>query len=109
MDDPRRPPDRSIISRGSGNPEMQSRLVHTDEFHTDETSTRSAPLQHKMADDKRVFVVLVTGKLKSGQIGQFIENFKPLAAHVTEHEEGTLTYQLSTGDEDPDRLCIYER
>ena len=58
----------------------------------------------------KVCVVVVTGKLKPGQLPLFVENFRPLAAHVAEHEAGTLTYQLSTGySEDPDRLCIYER
>ena len=56
-----------------------------------------------------VYVVVVSGKLKPGQMSQFIENFKPLAKHVAENEEGTLTYQFSTGGDDPDRLCIYER
>ena len=56
-----------------------------------------------------VYVVVVTGKLKPGQLPQFIENFKPLAQHVHKHEEGALTYQLSTGGDDPDRLCIFER
>ena len=56
-----------------------------------------------------VYVVVVTGKLKPGQLPQFIENFKPLAQHVQKHEEGALTYQLSTGGDDPDRLCIFER
>lgn len=33
----------------------------------------------------------------------------PQAEHVTKHEEGTLSYQLSWGDEDPDSLIIFER
>ncbi|GAX79743.1 hypothetical protein CEUSTIGMA_g7184.t1 [Chlamydomonas eustigma] len=57
----------------------------------------------------QVYVVVVTGKLKEGQMPQFIENFKPLAQHVQENEEGALTYQLSTGGDDPNDLCIYER
>ena len=63
----------------------------------------------EQSDKGSVYVVVVSGKLKPGQMEQFIENFKPLAKHVTEEEEGTLTYQLSTGGDDPDRLCIYER
>ena len=59
--------------------------------------------------EKGVYVVVVTGKLKPGQLPQFVENFKPLAEHVEKNEEGALTYQLSTGGDDPDRLCIYER
>ncbi len=62
-----------------------------------------------MSDDGKVYVVVVTGKLQAGQITQFIENFRPLAQHVQEHEEGTLSYMLSVGGDDPDRLCIYER
>ena len=54
------------------------------------------------------YVVLVTGKLKEGQMSQFRENFKPLAQHVKDNEGGCLTYILSEGEE-PDRLCIYER
>ena len=60
-------------------------------------------------DHDRAYVVVVSGKLKPGQMSQFIENFKPLAKHVAENEEGTLTYKFSTGGDDPDRLCIYER
>ena len=63
----------------------------------------------EQSDKGSVYVVVVSGKLKPGQMDQFVDNFKPLAQHVTEEEEGTLTYQLSTGGDDPDRLCIYER
>jgi quinol monooxygenase YgiN len=61
-----------------------------------------------MAAASPVYVVLVTGKLKEGQVEQFKLNFAPLAQHVKEHEEGCFTYILSTGEE-PDRICIYER
>ena len=61
-----------------------------------------------MAAASPVYVVLVTGKLKEGQVEQFKLNFAPLAQHVREHEEGCFTYILSTGEE-PDRICIYER
>jgi quinol monooxygenase YgiN len=61
-----------------------------------------------MAAASPVYVVLVTGKLKEGQVEQFKLNFAPLAQHVKEHEEGCFTYVLSTGEE-PDRICIYER
>eukprot|EP00197_Chlamydomonas_leiostraca_P014466 CAMPEP_0202861862 /NCGR_PEP_ID=MMETSP1391-20130828/3110_1 /ASSEMBLY_ACC=CAM_ASM_000867 /TAXON_ID=1034604 /ORGANISM="Chlamydomonas leiostraca, Strain SAG 11-49" /LENGTH=146 /DNA_ID=CAMNT_0049541303 /DNA_START=74 /DNA_END=515 /DNA_ORIENTATION=- len=56
-----------------------------------------------------VYVVLVTGKVKPGQMGKFKEVFKPLADHVTEHEDGCLSYQLSVSETSPDELCIFER
>ncbi|KAG1658647.1 hypothetical protein FOA52_006409 [Chlamydomonas sp. UWO 241] len=56
-----------------------------------------------------VFVVLVTGRLKPGHRATFIQNFRPLAEFVAANEPGTLTYQLSIGTDDPDRICIYER
>lgn len=56
----------------------------------------------------RPFVLLVQGRLKEGQLPAFVEAFKPLAAHVTKEETGTLAYQLSFGEE-PDSLLIYER
>jgi len=49
-----------------------------------------------MAAASPVYVVLVTGKLKEGQVEQFKLNFAPLAQHVKEHEEGCFTYVLST-------------
>lgn len=62
-----------------------------------------------MSNDGKVYIVLVSGKLKQGQAVKFQECFAPLAEHVTKHEEGTLSYQLSWGDEDPDSLIIFER
>lgn len=60
------------------------------------------------ATSSPAYVVLVTGKLKEGQIDQLKANFAPLAQHVKDHEDGCFTYILSTGEE-PDRVCIYER
>ena len=41
-----------------------------------------------MASSHAAYVVLVTGKLKEGQVQQFKDNFAPLAQHVKENEEG---------------------
>mmetsp|Transcript_32731 Transcript_32731/g.72305 ORF Transcript_32731/g.72305 Transcript_32731/m.72305 type:complete len:113 (-) Transcript_32731:603-941(-) len=62
-----------------------------------------------MSSESKVYVVLVVGTLKPGHIDTFVKNFEPLAKYVQDHEEGALTYKLSLGDKDPNKLVIYER
>ncbi|MEW5301818.1 MAG: hypothetical protein WDW36_004653 [Sanguina aurantia] len=57
----------------------------------------------------QVCILLVTGKLKPGHIGKFVELFTELEKHVRANEEGALSYQLSISEEDPDAFIIFER
>ena len=39
----------------------------------------------------------------------FIKLFEPLAKYVTQHEQGTLAYELAISDKDPHKIIIIER
>ncbi|KAG2442297.1 hypothetical protein HXX76_002383 [Chlamydomonas incerta] len=57
----------------------------------------------------KVFVLLVSGKVKEGQASAFTSCFQKLATYVAANEPGCLSYQLSFSDKDPDAFIIFER
>eukprot|EP00198_Chlamydomonas_reinhardtii_P003955 XP_001693291.1 predicted protein [Chlamydomonas reinhardtii] len=57
----------------------------------------------------KVFVLLVSGKVKEGQGPTLASCFQKLATYVEANEPGCLSYQLSFSDKDPDAFIIFER